>query len=313
MTEIKGVGKSTPIPDSFYESALAQSGIYALTCNASGRAYIGSAINIGKRWRKHWTTLEAGKHHNHHLQNAWRKYGPTCFTFSVLEIVGREDLLITAEQRYLGLYAQETLYNLSPTAGSLRGFKQSPEAVEKMRRNCFLGRRHTEETKRRLSDRFRGRNRRGTGWKMSDEQKAKLHATRQGKPLSQEHRNRSVELLEKAREKRKGIPWTVEHRTNLANSRRTLSDAQVLAAREAYNTGQSLTQLGAQLGVSRNAVQRAVRGAGIYGTVGHAIQEKIRRPAHNKNKPGKPWDSMQKAKASISHRIRYIAGLLLAS
>lgn len=77
-----------------------KSGIYSIRHLASGRVYVGSAVDIAARWRVHLCDLRAGKHANGRLQNAWSKYGAAAFEWVVLELVERP-LLLTVEQHWI--------------------------------------------------------------------------------------------------------------------------------------------------------------------------------------------------------------------
>lgn len=48
--------------------------------------YIGSSVNIYKRWSNHCWQLRNNKHSNRYLQNAWNKYGEQNFKFEILEL-----------------------------------------------------------------------------------------------------------------------------------------------------------------------------------------------------------------------------------
>lgn len=101
------------------------SGIYAITHVASGRTYIGSAINIGARWSCHRYGLSRGKHDNPRLQNAWNKYGREAFAFSVVELVPDKADLIACEQKWID--DADPFYNILRVAGSMLGYVHSPE------------------------------------------------------------------------------------------------------------------------------------------------------------------------------------------
>lgn len=75
-------------------------GIYKITCKSTGKFYIGSSINIEKRWREHAAQLKNGRHHSILLQRAWDKYGVSDFIFEVVEETDRQTLL-NREQFYL--------------------------------------------------------------------------------------------------------------------------------------------------------------------------------------------------------------------
>lgn len=85
-----------------------KSGIYIIHCSKSSKVYIGSAINLENRKKKHFATLLL-KQHNNKLQNAFNKYGESAFTFEILEYVKDKSKLIEREQYYLDtlLFASE--------------------------------------------------------------------------------------------------------------------------------------------------------------------------------------------------------------
>jgi GIY-YIG catalytic domain. len=61
------------------------SGIYKIESKLKPeRIYIGSAINIGQRWRVHLSDLRKQKHHSKKLQNHYNKYGEVDLSFSIL-------------------------------------------------------------------------------------------------------------------------------------------------------------------------------------------------------------------------------------
>lgn len=62
------------------------SGVYCITCIPTDRIYVGSAVNLRRRWSQHRYELRNKRHHTHPLQNAWNKYGEQSFTFDVLEL-----------------------------------------------------------------------------------------------------------------------------------------------------------------------------------------------------------------------------------
>ena len=108
--------------------------IYAITHLASGKQYIGSAINYVKRWRDHKWELRHNRHSNIHLQRAWNKYGEDAFEFTILEVVPDVNQLLEREQHWidnLDVYASG--YNRCPIAGSTLGRKLSDETRQKLR------------------------------------------------------------------------------------------------------------------------------------------------------------------------------------
>src|SRR5260221_8854899 len=76
------------------------SGIYRITCTVNDRFYIGSAVNLYKRWYDHRFHLSRKTHRNQKLQRAWDKYGEDAFLFEVIEFVLMPFLLMR-EQYWL--------------------------------------------------------------------------------------------------------------------------------------------------------------------------------------------------------------------
>lgn len=57
------------------------SGIYAILNLITGVYYIGSAIDLYKRWHMHKSSLNGNYHDNSYLQAAWNKYSLNNFMF----------------------------------------------------------------------------------------------------------------------------------------------------------------------------------------------------------------------------------------
>jgi len=107
------------------------SGIYIITNTCNGKVYIGSAVDLDKRWRVHLHCLRKGVHWNISLQRSWNKNGESSFEFTVVEYCTKE-MLLKREQHWLNLYEDGDLYNINPTAGSNLGRKWSSESRAKM-------------------------------------------------------------------------------------------------------------------------------------------------------------------------------------
>ena len=137
------------------ETSVIRSGVYQIKNLINGKRYIGSSVNIRKRWNSHRGMLAKGIHHSSHLQNAWNKNGKNNFIFEVLEEVYEVDDLIASEQKYIDQYNSSNRcegYNIAPIAGgSCLGRKYSPETIEK-----FKKRKHTQETKDKIGKANRG-------------------------------------------------------------------------------------------------------------------------------------------------------------
>lgn len=124
-------------------------GIYEIRNILNFTSYIGSSVDIKQRWSVHKSELRKGNHKNQHLQRAWNKYGESNFSFSVLEVC-KIDVMIEREQYYID--KEDSPYNILKKAYS------------------FLGYKHTEETKKIISDYHKG-NKHALGHKDTPEQK----------------------------------------------------------------------------------------------------------------------------------------------
>jgi group I intron endonuclease len=95
--------------------SLKNGGVYCITNTANGKVYVGSSIDLKRRWDGHKRDLRRQKHHNIKLQNAWNYHGEEKFEFSVLEYVTHIKFLVDAEQRWIDLFQavdKEKGYNI---------------------------------------------------------------------------------------------------------------------------------------------------------------------------------------------------------
>lgn len=111
------------------------SGIYQIRNTVNGKIYVGSAKCFRKRWAVHMHGFRHSKHPNRYLMRAWGKYGAEAFRFEILETCNLPELIVR-EQFWIDTLRPS--YNLAPKAG-----------------NC-LGVKHSEETRRRVSERNKG-------------------------------------------------------------------------------------------------------------------------------------------------------------
>jgi group I intron endonuclease len=56
-------------------------GIYKITNLVNNRYYIGSSLDIKRRWDTHRRMLNKNNHHNDFLQKSWNKHGGDNFKF----------------------------------------------------------------------------------------------------------------------------------------------------------------------------------------------------------------------------------------
>ena len=169
---------------------MTRSGVYEIRNTINGKRYVGSAVNLPNRKRRHWRDLRKTCHHNRYLQRSWNKCGESAFEFEVLEY-WEPEFLVSFEQWWLNMLQPE--YNICKVAGSALGIKRTARFTAKLK-----ARKHTDETKAQISAALKNR-------KFTDDQRSNMSKGRIGMKFSDEHRaNMSA--------KRKGKPWSTARR-----------------------------------------------------------------------------------------------------
>jgi group I intron endonuclease len=155
----------------------ARSAIYAAVHNVSSRVYVGmTRESVAKRWKQHCYDV-ARKSRNYHFASALRKYGYDAFDVYVIECDIPDDQLKGMERLYIRrLSADMRCFGFNSTEGGDCAPSSHPEVRAKISA-AQLGKRLTEEHKRKLS-------------------------------IAGIGRKRSPETIEKWREKRVGIKFT---------------------------------------------------------------------------------------------------------
>lgn len=115
----------------------ARPAIYAIRNKVTGNVYVGSSDHPVRRFRAHLSQLRRGIHHSLRLQWAWRNRGEEAFEFAILEWVEDWRGLIGKEEAAIQLIQPE--YNTVMSA-----------------MNPMRGRKHTEESRRKMSERLKG-------------------------------------------------------------------------------------------------------------------------------------------------------------
>lgn len=145
-------------------------GIYTIENTVNGKIYVGYAVDMDRRWRRHKAELRHDKHHTTHLQRAWKEYGEEMFRFSIL--VECEEQYLRSEEHYwcnlLQVHNPEYGYNERRTTpekdggfseetrkkmGETRRGRPCQEHVKLANREY----KHTEEARRKISEAGRKR------------------------------------------------------------------------------------------------------------------------------------------------------------
>ncbi|MGM1447547.1 NUMOD3 domain-containing DNA-binding protein [Bacillus cereus group sp. BceL305] len=196
-------------------------GVYAILNLNNGKVYIGSSVDVFKRWGDHTRELERGNHHSPRLQNSWDKHGEDAFSFEIIDDVGDKDRLIKQEQYWIDIfksYDDSNGYNISHAAKSCLGIERSEEFKEGCRwRN--LGKKQSEETRQKRSEslkEFYKHNKRKVSFKtrmlMSIRMRGNIPSEETRRKLSEAGKGRVGSFA--------GKKLSEEHRRKLSESRR---------------------------------------------------------------------------------------------
>ena len=176
-------------------------GVYEIRNLVDNKWYVGSSVMLHTRWSNHKYALNKGIHTNTHLQNAWNKYGSEMFKFSVL-------LLCDVANR---IYYEQNIQDRLHPQYNFIGVVTNP----------MLGKKHSEEVKKKIGDAARGRKRtliseRAVKKGMSDDTKRKISESKkaQKNPVSSETRQR----MSDAQKKRVHPPMLEETKRKLSES-----------------------------------------------------------------------------------------------
>lgn len=219
--------------------------IYCITNTVNGKKYVGKTVQDPRdRWDDHVRLANTGK--RIYFSNAIRKYGPDAFDLSILETTENEDLS-GLERKWIAelkTFDHDLGYNSTEggegfSTGDLNPSRLNPrkgpdnwaygrtlpeEIKEKIsktltgllvgEKNPFYGKKHSEETKRRISEIQIGQKRgpcseekkrkisqSQKGRILTEEHKAKLSAAKAGRTLSPEHKEKLKEAQRLRRER----------------------------------------------------------------------------------------------------------------
>jgi len=250
-------------------------GVYAIVHlkeNNGTIVYVGSTHRtVRKRQTAHRGQLRSGKHKNQHLQRAWNKYGESTFIFLVLESVLSPILLTEREQYWLNQFrVNGTVYNVGTVAGSNRtGVCHRPDVIKRIR-TASLGRRHSQESKDKISALLQGhpvseetRHKISValagrpGHETTEETKLKISVAKKGKKFSAEH----IRNLTIACRNRVMPPLSKEHKHSIGNSNARHYPAFVhCVTGEIILAGHNLSALCRERGLCQGSMSRVANG-----------------------------------------------------
>lgn len=206
-----------------------KTGIYKIVNKINGKVYVGSSVNINKRWLEHVSYLNRGVHHSIKLQRSYNKYGSEFFEMSIIELCS-SCILIEREQYWIDeLNSYHGGYNATPKAHSTIGYVWTDEQRKKLSL-ILSGRTHSDLTKEKMSKSWENR-------VISETEKERLRGLAKNRigcpswnsgrrdlpPLTKEHKKKlSDSLIGRTRE-----PMSDHTKQKLSESK-TKTDEQIL-------------------------------------------------------------------------------------
>lgn len=156
-------------------------GIYQIVNTKNNRRYVGQSVDVWKRLTEHKSNLVRGQHDNKHLLRSWNKYGERSFRFEPLLTCSVEHLTFFEQDAFDFFGPIYGCYNEGPFLDNpFRGKRHSEESKRKLSK-AHTGKIQSEESKRKKSDALKGR-------KHSVESILKMSASQKGHKVSDETR-----------------------------------------------------------------------------------------------------------------------------
>ena len=189
------------------------------------RIYVGSAVDVNNRFYRHKSDLQNNKHHSKKLQNHCNKYGFDDLEFAPMVIGVNPEELIQLEQDCLDSF--KPYFNICKTAGSPLGRKHTEETKKKLsikNKGVGIGRKLSKETCKKMSEMRKG-------VKRSEETKIKISETRTGKyrgensyMFGKEHSIESRKKMSIAASLRIGDKGSMYGKTHSKETRKKMSE-----------------------------------------------------------------------------------------
>ena len=137
-------------------------GIYGIINLLSGDVYVGQTRQkFEKRYWHHQWKLRKNTHDNQHLQKAYDIYGDDYFNFIVIKVTDDVNILDELEIKYINFYRElNHCYNIIDGGGGRSGVSLTDEHKRKIgekNRINMAGRKHSSETKRKMSENKKGK------------------------------------------------------------------------------------------------------------------------------------------------------------
>lgn len=171
--------------------------IYKITCILNNKCYIGRSNNPQQRWWGHKNYAKTKQRLNYHLYNAMIKYGTENFIFEVLFCCSKNDICKIEEEFIIKYDSLNNGYNMTKggDGGSVKGRRAWNKGITM---NTSKRNPHTEETKIKISKAKIGK-------KLSEEHKRKLSESLKGRcsgMKGKKHSEKTKQKMSKIHQKR---------------------------------------------------------------------------------------------------------------
>jgi len=194
-------------------------GVYLIEHVATGRRYVGKSVDVQKRLGRHFSS-STFSHSSSLVHKAIAKYGRSAFRVVVLEDCSSEEEATAREIlwiRELNTKAPSG-FNLTDGGEGSSGHAPTPEARARMAASR-VGRKHSEETKRKMSEALRG-NQRACGRVLSNDERVRLGAFARAANQGRVHTPGARARMAASRVGRKYSPETIAKMCRAQQARR---------------------------------------------------------------------------------------------
>jgi len=176
-------------------------GVYLIKNLITNKVYVGSSVNIFRRWKTHQRELIQGKHHSLKLQRSFDKHGVDSFKYLLAESAISQEMATKCEQKWIIKFDSVLHgYNINPFANNVGLMPKSDEHKRKIGL-AHLGRKLTEESKEKIRQAHLGK----VNKPCSEETKLKMSLAKLGKqPMTVEGRQKLSEFRKSTLGKKRG-------------------------------------------------------------------------------------------------------------
>ena len=204
-----------------------KTGIIYMATSPSGKSYIGRTIEFEKRLKRHKRDY---KKKDTKFYRAIQKYGWNNFKWITLYDTILENELNKIEKLAIAKY---NTYNKGYNStiggeGWVKGTKQSPETIAKKtgKNHPMYGKKHSEETRKKMSESHKGKPSWNKGIPMSKETRAKLSKINIGKPSPNKGNKYSEKTRLKISNNRKNQLPPMKNKKHSEHTKRKISNSK---------------------------------------------------------------------------------------